>query len=299
MKGKRKRRLTFRRLLPIVLPLVVIAGVFFVFTFPTSASSIFGLTTTPFPRVVKPHRKLPYEMIQHKAEYHDELEEAAELVGISREKERNWGKDLLDTPLHSAGSGKQLKEKAHAEDATGQDLVKRWDEQSKFLLVTLISGPNNQIHGLKEGILLARLLGRVLVLPQIMVHYNLFHKYKVKQMYEFGEVFDVGPLATFVPTISWQEFRELSGGQVDVWRIREDEKCLNYERKFLTSFNLTARSVTMLPRWENRELTTSLTPRLRWWTCLPGWIPASSPSPACTTTFSHPASFPSLFSRKS
>ena len=233
MKKKVKGRL--RRLLVSLLLLIAIASLVWAFAPLSFARSggpaLPGSNGAQNKGSSRPKRP---SVIQYKVDYHDELLEAAGSPG------------LLPQPA-SAGT---LKDEPHARAGDDGDGSRTGAPGlRKYLLVTMIGGPNNEIFGFKEGVLLARLLGRVLVLPQFLVHYDLFHEYKVRQVYEFGEMFEGDSLREFVPTISWQEFRNLTRGRVDLWRVRDDEKCLNYEGKFLTSYNMTARSVTMVPGW--------------------------------------------------
>ena len=59
----------------------------------------------------------------------------------------------------------------HEKLKNSQTFSRKYQNESKYILPVLLWGPSNQLLGLQESILLAKLLNRTLILPKLYRHY--------------------------------------------------------------------------------------------------------------------------------
>lgn len=134
----------------------------------------------------------------------------------------------------------------HAPHALGPTRHSVASKDTKYLLPHLLYGPNNQYHGLREAIILARTLGRVLVLPRIVVHYKQFKK-GLPRWYEFHDVFDVDTLSSYLETSPLASFKALTNSHVSmIWRPRVESLYTAFEKRFAEVQEVTIRKVIPL-----------------------------------------------------
>jgi len=57
-------------------------------------------------------------------------------------------------------------------------------QEPKYLISHYLYGPNNQYHGIRESMIICRTIGRIMVLPRIIVHYTQFRS-NYPQLYPF------------------------------------------------------------------------------------------------------------------
>ena len=88
---------------------------------------------------------------------------------------------------------------------------------SGYLLPTFLAGPGNQYVGLKEAALIARRLGRTLVLPRFMAHFTV-RATSTRLYFDFAETFERAPLDAVVNTI---DVAELTARPTRVHHIRK------------------------------------------------------------------------------
>lgn len=105
-------------------------------------------------------------------------------------------------------------------------------QEPKLLIPHLLYGPNNQLHGFKEAMLLARVLNRTLVTPRILKHYTQFAK-RTPKYYEFEDVVDVALLSHYGPVMGLEKARGLCRPKdITVWRLRVQQVYLEFEKRF-------------------------------------------------------------------
>ena len=102
-------------------------------------------------------------------------------------------------------------------------------EKKKALLPLSLAGPGNQYCGIKEAIILARVLDRSLVLPYIIPHYTI--RERSRAYYTIAETFDEHLLIERcrdlmnLEVIPWSEYRSNwpTSGQITAVNIRKDQ----------------------------------------------------------------------------
>lgn len=126
----------------------------------------------------------------------------------------------------------------------------------KYLIPHLIFGPNNQFHGFKEAMVMARLLNRTLVLPRILAHYTQSAE-NTAEIYEFEQVLNRDLVSRYVKIISLKDFLAESGGILDVlWRTRVKKMFRAYEGGFFLVQDLKFRTIQSLWSTQPHSLTT-------------------------------------------
>jgi len=182
-------------------------------------------------------------------------------VNTGREEGESAGASEIGVSLwHLFSESKSTKSEQHLLHHHDYDHDHDYNQQEDhyhqlFLLPHLLYGPNNQYHGLKEAMVMARALNRTLVLPRIMKHYTQFTK-NTPRFYPIEEVLDIARLSLFVPTISLQQFRAVCNGKkgqeegndngnngnngnddnnvnvAELWRTRIQPVYLEFEKRF-------------------------------------------------------------------
>lgn len=103
---------------------------------------------------------------------------------------------------------------------------------AKYMMSIPGFGPNNQYMGMKEALVIAKLLDRTFVRPDFWLH----SQFGLGALRKFESTFNPDPLNKFIPTISLEEFTKVCNGSLDVlfWMRKNESMWMNLDVRIFT-----------------------------------------------------------------